>query len=345
MSTTTAEEPAAASAAPRRERRTQGVGIGPVVRKEFADLVSGVRFYILLAALAVFAVAAMFVSTQTIRDVISTNLNQITDARNVFLAAFTTANESVPVSFLDLISFLGPLVGIALGIDAVNAERNRGTLARLVAQPIHRDAIINGKFVAGLLVVAVLFGAMFLVVSGVNLLILGLAPSPEEVIRIFLFYVLTVIYVGFWLGLSILLSTAVRQAGTAALAALAVWMLFVLLWGLLAGLAANAIAPEPSDATIDEQVHNDAVQSGIIRLSPAGLYSEASEVLLAPSERTTSIGAQLRLAQSGGAVTGAPLSLPQSMLLVWPQLTGIIAATVVCFAFAYGVFMRQEIRS
>jgi ABC-2 type transport system permease protein len=92
-------------------------------------------------------------------------------------------------------------------------------------------------------------------------------------------------------------------------------------------------------------VHHDAVRDGIIRLSPSGLYSEASEILLAPSERTTSIGAQLRLAQSGGAVTGAPLSLSQSMLLVWPQLTGIIAATLVCFAVAYGVFMRQEIRS
>jgi len=32
-------------------------------------------------------------------------------------------------------------------------------------------------------------------------------------------------------------------------------------------------------------------------------------------------------------------------LLVWPQLTGLIAATIVCFGLSYLLFLRQEIRS
>jgi ABC-2 type transport system permease protein len=39
------------------------------------------------------------------------------------------------------------------------------------------------------------------------------------------------------------------------------------------------------------------------------------------------------------------LSLSQSLLLVWPQLVGLIAATVVIFAVAYISFMRQEVRA
>lgn len=39
------------------------------------------------------------------------------------------------------------------------------------------------------------------------------------------------------------------------------------------------------------------------------------------------------------------LSITQSLLLVWPQIVGLIAATVVIFAVAYMTFMRQEVRA
>jgi ABC-2 type transport system permease protein len=45
-----------------------------------------------------------------------------------------------------------------------------------------------------------------------------------------------------------------------------------------------------------------------------------------------------------GTIPG-PLPAGQSLLLVWPQLTGLIAATVLCFALSYYSFMKKEIRS
>jgi ABC-2 type transport system permease protein len=42
---------------------------------------------------------------------------------------------------------------------------------------------------------------------------------------------------------------------------------------------------------------------------------------------------------------GAPLPAAQSFLLVWPQLTGLVAATILIFAIAYVAFQRQEIRA
>ena len=35
----------------------------------------------------------------------------------------------------------------------------------------------------------------------------------------------------------------------------------------------------------------------------------------------------------------------QSLLLVWPQVVVLIALTVACFAAAYALFMRQEVRA
>ena len=45
------------------------------------------------------------------------------------------------------------------------------------------------------------------------------------------------------------------------------------------------------------------------------------------------------------AIQGAPLPFDQSVLMIWPQVTGLIAGMIVLFAAAYVVFQRQEVRA
>ena len=80
---------------------------------------------------------------------------------------------------------------------------------------------------------------------------------------------------------------------------------------------------------------------GLMRLAPSELFNEATTTLLMPSVR--SLG-PLTMEQVQGVIP-SPLPLGQSLLVVWPQLTGLIAATVICFAISYIMFMRREIRS
>ena len=79
----------------------------------------------------------------------------------------------------------------------------------------------------------------------------------------------------------------------------------------------------------------------LLRIMPNQLFSEATTTLLMPSVR--SLG-PLTMEQVYGTIPG-PLPLGQSLLLVWPQVTGLIAATVLCFVLSYVSFMRREIRS
>ena len=76
-------------------------------------------------------------------------------------------------------------------------------------------------------------------------------------------------------------------------------------------------------------------------MMPNQLFSEATTTLLMPSVR--SLG-PLTMEQVYGTIPG-PLPLGQSLLLVWPQVTGLIAATTLCFVITYISFMRREIRS
>ena len=67
----------------------------------------------------------------------------------LFLRLLTMTQDPLP-SFIALLGFLIPLVAIALAFDAVNGEFNRRTMSRILAQPIYRDALLLGKFLAGL---------------------------------------------------------------------------------------------------------------------------------------------------------------------------------------------------
>lgn len=307
-------------------------GVWTVVMKETADHLTSVRLWLLEGLILLAAGGAVYAAIGKIRDTLGQD-------PFLFLSLFTVARQPLP-SFVLFLGFLVPLVSIALGFDAVNSEHSRRTLSRVLAQPIYRDALLIGKFLAGIITLAIAFLTLWLLVIGLGLLLLGVPPGGEEILRGFTFLVVTVAYGGVWLALAMLFSVLFRQQATSALASLAAWLLFAVFWGMLAPLIADALGP--GGTTPHAQLAHAELQHAIARLSPNVLFGEATLVLLNPATRA--LGPVL-FSQLEGAVIGTPLPFAQSLLLTWPQLTGLIAAVIVTFTIAYVVFQRQEIRA
>jgi len=80
----------------------------------------------------------------------------------------------------------------------------------------------------------------------------------------------------------------------------------------------------------------------VVTTTQSGAFSEAVLGLLSPETRT--LGPMLP-SQMRGAIMGAPLPFDQSVLLIWPQVTGLIAGMIVVFAAAYVIFQREEVRA
>jgi ABC-2 type transport system permease protein len=307
-----------------------------VARKEFADHVNSVRFVILLALVSLAGLAAVHSASGPIRDA----ADSATQTPSVFLLLFTLSPERVP-AFHEFLGILGPLLGIAFGFDAINGERAQGTLPRLVAQPIHRDEIINGKFAAGIGAIALALASVITVVSAYGAIRLGIGPTQGELVRILAFYAVAVVYIALWLALSLLLSVVCRRAATAALAAIGIWLVLTLFAGLIAGVVADTFRDVPADATPEDVLANARLELTVRRLSPDQLYKEATGVLLNPARQSTGI---LVLEQNDLALP-TTLPLDQSLILAWWQLISLVAGTVVLFAAAYVTFMRQEVRA
>ena len=307
-----------------------------IVNKEVSDHVRSWRFIILIVIIALTCLGSMYAALMNISKAIKPG---DPDGTFIFLKLFTVSDGNLP-SFFVFMSFLGPLLGISLGFDAVNSEHNKGTLSRVLSQPIHRDYLLNAKFVAALIVISVMFFALGFLVMGSGLIMIGIPPTPGEFLRIIFFIVLSILYVAFWLNLSILFSVQFRQPATSALSGIAVWLFFTVFYGMIINLISKAIAP-PEIASQQQIINFEELRLTLMRIMPNQLFSDATTTLLMPSVR--SLG-PLTMEQVYGTIPG-PLPLGQSLLLVWPQVTGLIAATVLCFVLSYVSFMRKEIRS
>lgn len=310
-------------------------GRNALIRKELADHLKSKRFLILLILISCTSCASLYGAVSGISDAIAQ------DSNFIFLKLYTTGGSSIP-SFMSFIALLGPVIGLALGFDAVNSERANGTLNRLVAQPIYRDAIIIGKFMAGVIVIALVIFTMGIGIGAFGVLATGLIPETEEVLRILVFLCFTTVYVSFWLALSILFSVVCRHAATSALASISVWIFFSIFMSLVASIIANAVYPVNDQyQAFYNSLNNYTLNMNLNRISPYYLYSEAITTIMNPTVRSVNA---VTMDQLVGAISGY-LSLGQSLLLVWPHLTGLAALMLVAFGVSYVGFMRQEVRS
>ncbi|HET7116873.1 MAG TPA: ABC transporter permease subunit [Hanamia sp.] len=309
-----------------------------MVRKEVADHVRSWRFIIMVVLIVLTFLGAMYVSLSNIRNVVANEKDP--DHLFVYLKLLTTTDGTLP-PFHIFISFLGPLLGIALGFDAVNAEQNNGTLTRLLAQPVYRDNLLLAKFTGALIVISVLFLSLCLLMIGGGLIITGVPIEPIEFFRILGFIVMSILYVGFWLSLSICLSVVFKRAATSALTAIGIWLFFTVFYGIIIKIIATALLPDNSFMDPGATIAYNNLLLNLLRISPGQLYTDATTTLLMPSVR--SLG-PMTMEQMAGAIP-SPLPLKESFMIVWPQVTALVSAITVCFALTYYLFMRTEIRT
>ncbi len=318
-------------------------GILTIFRKEMGDHFNSMRFLLISALIVMVGVIITSMVGMAIRE----ELKGMAKPSLIFLLLFTSTGKLF--SFVQFIGFFGPLLGIFLGFDSINRERVSRTLSKLVSQPIFRDSIINAKFLSGVAIIAIVLVATVLLISGLGIRLIGVVPGAEEVLRLVIYIVISLLYISFWLGISILFSVIFRSTATSALASLAVWIFFSFFVGLGANVMADAVAPISQTASgVDAEmlIRHERIQRVTSSLSPMALYSDATTTILDPMRKTTRtlilMGPLERFSMSRFQ---NPLPLMESIYIVIPHIISIVAITFLCFGICYFVFMRQEIRT
>jgi ABC-2 type transport system permease protein len=328
-----------------RERSIPRAGWMVIANKEFGDHLLSSRFVVLLLILGLAVAIPIFLATEQITSA----AEEVSGFAALFIALFIAGVQDISILQIDLTvqSFVGlvaPLLGLAFMFDSINGERSQGTLPRLLSQPIHRDDVINGKFAAGLAVISLVLVTVCGAVAAFGILRLGIVPAAYEVLRLLLWILMSILYVGLWLAFGLLLSVVFRRAATSALIGFGTWLVVTVFGQFLARFLLTFLLPV-SGALTDENFQTAAAQSTILRLLPTTLYNDVSLVLLSPRVTTTGASSSISEELQRQLQTESFLSIDQSLLIVWPQVVFLLAMTVACFAAAYVLFMRQEVRA
>lgn len=167
------------------------------------------------------------------------------------------------VSLSSLSIFFIPLIALLLSFDSIVGESERGTLLLLLAHPVARWQIIVGKFLGFFVLlsfsIVIGFGS-----AGVLLAFTAeSAFSPEAWTGFITLLGSSVLLGGVFLAIGLLISSFVRERGTAGGVAVGVWLLFVLVYdmGLLALLSADG-----------GTAMNDNLVTGLLLANPTDTY-------------------------------------------------------------------------
>jgi ABC-2 type transport system permease protein len=312
-----------------------------IIRKELADYFNSVRFFVLFLLVLVASVFGLYTAQQGIRAALQQS-QAVTAGGFVFLALFTSSFHGFLILPL-AIEIIVPIAGIVMGFDTINSERSGGTMSRLLAQPVYRDSVINGKFLAGMMAMVIMVGTTLLLVAGYGLRMIGVPPTAEEIIRLFLYMVIVIVYGAFWMGLSMLFSVIFRRAAGSLLVPLVLFLIVYFFWVFLGfgQVVAENVSPIKTGTELATQIQALSMQETILRFSPSYLFQQAYIVLLVPQWKGM------------GAITYGdlmymlpnPLSLGQCLVAIWPHIVVIVGLSAICFGLSYVIFMKQEIRA
>jgi ABC-2 type transport system permease protein len=313
-------------------------GTFTIAVKEMGDHFGSRRFLILFGLVLLLSSLTAYQGVEYIKD--------NTDAG--FVSIFSGVGPSF--SFIQIMVFFGPLLGLILGFDAVNKERANGTLSILLGQPIYRDSVVNGKFIAGVVALSTLTVSTIGIMTGLATPMLGYAPTMVEIPKIMTLVLLTILYLVFWLSLGILYSVLARKTSTSILASITTWLVFSIVVSILASVVVNIMVPIPSEMFQPSQgqgrglqnspefrelmQRRNALTSNIQKLSPTELYEQAASDILG-------------VASGFGRFFGEferTISLTEALASNWPNMATLAVGLVVCFAGSYIMFLRSEIR-
>ncbi|HUS77631.1 MAG TPA: ABC transporter permease [Patescibacteria group bacterium] len=310
-----------------------------VATKELRDQFGSKRFLILFGLVLLLSTLAAYQGVDFIRN--------NTQAGFVYIFSGT----QMSFSFIQTMVYFGPLLGLALGFDAINKERATGTLSILLGQPIFRDSVINGKLIAGATALTTLVIGTIGIMCGVSIPLLGFGPTLTETSKIVALALLTIVYLVFWLSLGILYSVLTKRTATSIMASIATWLTFSIIITILASVVAGFIVPLPG-GTFRSQTEGGgmqispefreameeraAVTSTIQKISPTNLYEEAASDILGV------VGGFMR--GMGHQEFQRTLTLGEALAANWANIATIVVGLVICFAASYMIFLRSEIR-
>ncbi|ADN36234.1 ABC-type transport system involved in multi-copper enzyme maturation permease component-like protein [Methanolacinia petrolearia DSM 11571] len=317
--------------------------------KEFQDHITSRRFLALLFLMV--TITGIFVFKE-----IGNYLEDLEEYSTLYSYSFFGLPKSVNIfegikSGVAGSSIFGSIIAIALGFDLITKERETGSIKAILSVPVYRDEVINGKALGGIMAIALAITIVFVLTLGI-MLIYSIVPGLNELGFLFVFWLITILYLSGIFIMSIMVSAFSKTSGIS------------FIYSLLLLLILTSVIYSTGDFAVDTIMGQDpSINTNNMGVSDPKHYQEESAayyqrrieltnlvfyVSLDTNYRKTSIALtkpKLYLRTQSEYNSESPDPTLSDMLgKIWGYILFLIAYPVVFFGIAYVKFMRMDLR-
>jgi ABC-2 type transport system permease protein len=324
-------------------------GLFTMAKKEFLDIIGEKKFLLIFGTLLIVILVSTFQGGLEYSNSQSSTTTTTTapggpggggnETRPFQMMGSVSSLSTALSSMVTNFSLVGGVLAIAISFDTINNEMQRGSLKTLLSYPIYRDSIVYGKYLGGLLAITLVSIVTFMAGIGVFLSVTGLALTMDTLLRLLIFFGVSLVYMAIFLAIGLLLSIVLPQPSTSLLASMIIWLSSIQLIPNLGYAIGQILYPVRMSFTggrpsFSMQSGFTTIRAIISGLSPSTAYENIVNSILTTSE----------LQFTSNQPTIVSVSVEKALLTVAPSIIYFIGLLIAIFAVAYILFTRQEIR-
>jgi len=274
-----------------------------VAKKEIKDNIKSARFWGLLGLFILLIIVSSYSVGFTFR------FGGAAPAERFF--------RSVGRSLANSFQYIAPIIGIALGFGAIAGEREKGTLRLILSRPIYRDDLLNGKILAGTILILLAIGISFVIGIPITLVLQKANLTGDDLARLLFLLVPAILLALTYYAISLFVSVNTNRSGYALVVAVVVWIFFTFVMPLISAFVASSIlGPPPAlptgiNATRPAQIPPQLQQyernyrqiTGTVQLiSPNSQFNTLANAIFAVQRQQSNIDIGAVIAQNWTAI-------------------------------------------
>jgi len=187
--------------------------------------------------------------------------------------------------FLYVVRVVLSLVALLFGFDQISREREQGTLKLVLGSSVSRAKVLAGKWIGNFLSLAVPFLLVALLASALLMLDPNVHFSAGQLGRLALILALSLLYLGFFLSLGVLISALTMRAATSVVILLFLWSLFVFVIPNLGTLLARQFVSVPSVRALSEKREQLWTREVLLGISKGGNWADHMRTISDENDR------------------------------------------------------------
>lgn len=279
-------------------------------------------------------------------------------------------------SMVVFFTYLGMILGAAMGFDQISKEKDEGSLKFLTSSPIYRDAVVNGKTIGAISTLAVALAGAFILAIAIAM-VRGAVPGLDDLLRIGAFYVASLLYCTVFFAIAMMMSTVAKSTSMAVICTVGlvvVLIVFSIVALVLSSFIAQSIVGPAPEMDYGALLNNSTGLTNVTALFGDSEYGKYAVKLVDAEFQVTDTITVVSPINDFGGFTGMgmggignailsktpvqalslsglsatpstkQISLLDSLASVWSKLLVLIVYLVVAFAASYVAFMRMDIR-